>query len=54
MDDWQDFQGELKPEETYLCRTEKMLYRRLWAYIIGENWAAVGQVVQTLRNLFIV
>lgn len=54
MDDWKDFLTELKPGEEYLNRTEKLLYRRLWAYIIGENWAAVGQVVQTLRNLSIV
>lgn len=54
LNPWQDALAELKPSEEYLNRTEKLLYRRLWEYIIAENWAAVGQVIDALKGLSIV
>ena len=38
----------------YLEKTERLLYRRLWEYIIGENWPGVGQVISALRSLTLI
>ena len=54
MGDWKDALEALKPGEEYLNRTEKLLYRRLWEYIIAENWTLARQVIRSLRELSIV
>ena len=41
----------LEKGETYLERAEKLLYRRLYEYIISENWTGVGQVALYLGRL---
>ena len=38
----------------YLEKTEKLLFRRLWIYIIDERWEGVGQVVSALRSLSLI
>lgn len=48
---WQDAAKPLGEGELYLERTEKLLYRRLWEYIIAENWPGGGQVAGLLVQL---
>ena len=52
------WEGELRKPlekgETYLERAEKLLYRRLYEYIIGENWGGARQVVAVLVGLKLV
>lgn len=54
LDLWKDAGKELEKGEEYLDRTEKLLYRRLWEYIIGENWPGVRQVTEALVALKII
>lgn len=54
LNPWQDAAEDLKPGEEYLNRTERLLYRRLWEYIIAENWTLARQVIKSLRELSIV
>ena len=54
MDERKFLEDCTKGDITYLEKTEKILFTRLWGYIIGENWQAVGQVVGTLKALSIV
>lgn len=54
LNPWQDAAQDLKPGEEYLNRTEKLLYRRLWEYIIAENWGAVGQVIAHMKSLSLI
>lgn len=54
MNPWQNAAEDLKPGEEYLNRTEKLLYRRLWEYIMAENWAAAVQVINALKALAII
>ena len=54
LEPWCDALDALKPGEEYLNRTEKLLYRRLWEYILAEDWRRVGKVVSALRGLRII
>lgn len=54
VDSWAGALDALKDTETYLERTEKLLFRRLWEYILAQNWGGVGQVTATLVALHIV
>lgn len=51
---WEGEDKPLEKGETYLDRAEKLLYRRLYEYLIGENWSGVSQVVMYLSKLHIV
>lgn len=50
-DFWADAAKSLESGEEYLNRTEKLLYRRLWEYIIAKDWPGVGQVAGALVAL---
>ncbi|MBR0281753.1 MAG: hypothetical protein IJQ81_09195 [Oscillibacter sp.] len=54
LEPWADAEKPLEDGEEYLERTEKLLYRRLWGYIITQNWPGAGQVVGILVNLKLV
>lgn len=41
-------------EGTLLGKTERLLFRRLWEYILCENWDGVGQVAMYLKKLTII
>lgn len=41
-------------EGTLLGKTERLLFRRLWEYILREDWDDVGQVVMYLKRLTII
>lgn len=54
QDIWRDAGKPLEDGELYLERTEKLLFRRLWEYIIAQNWPGARQVVEMLGDLGIV
>lgn len=54
LDERQELEEILKADGEHLEKAEALLFRRLYEYILGENWAAVGQVVGTLRALSII
>ena len=54
LDPWADAGKELDKGELYLERTEKLLFRRLWEYIISEDWESEGKVITALLRLGLV
>lgn len=51
LDPWRDAREPLGADELYLERAEKLLFRRLYEYIICENWPGVGKVTEALVAL---
>ena len=53
LDPWRDA-DKLEKGELFLERAERLLFRRLFEYIIGENWGGARQVVAVLVGLKLV